>query len=574
MTKGGKTALVIVGVLVGALVVVAFIVRRSQQPAQGSVLELTLRGDIPDYVPVSGLSQILGEPKLTMRDYVEALRLARDDQRIKGVLVAIDGPEVGSGRLQELRDALTDFQSGGKWAAAYLETAGEFSPGNRDYYLATACGRIWLGPSGDINLTGIRAEVPFVRGTLEKLDIVPDFDHIGKYKNAMNTITDKVMNEPHREAMDALVSAVFGQIKRGIAAGRKITEAEVEALIDGGPYVGPRALEAKLVDALGYRDEMEKTLKEENGGELPLFKVGKYLKAGRFYTSGPKVALIYGLGGVSRGENDSNPMTGEMSMGSATTAAAIKEAREDDSIKAIVFRVDSPGGSYVASDIIWREVTLTKGKKPIVVSMGDVAGSGGYFVAMAADKIVAQPGTITASIGVLAGKLVTKDFWEMVGLTSDYIQRGRHATFYSSDQQFTPEERAIFKGWLERIYKDFVGKVAQGRGKTFDEIHAIAQGRIWSGEDALKLGLVDELGGLPTAVARAAELAHLDPKGKVQLVEVPAQKSFLQEIFSRDDSTDSTSLERLRIQVRDFVEEGRLPIRDEVLAMPYVPRVR
>jgi protease-4 len=277
---------------------------------------------------------------------------------------------------------------------------------------------------------------------------------------------------------------------------------------------------------------------------------------------------------VTRGESDQNPVTGSTTMGSDTVAAAIKEAREDDSIKAIVFRVDSPGGSYVASDIIWREVTLTKGKKPIVVSMGDVAGSGGYFVAMAADKIVAQPGTITASIGVLAGKLVTKDFWEMVGLTSDYIQRGRHATFYSSDQQFTPEERAIFKGWLERIYKDFVGKVAQGRGKTFDEIHAIAQGRIWSGEDALKLGLVDELGGLPTAVARAAELAHLDPKGKVQLVEVPAQKSFLQEIFSRDDSTDSTSLERLRLQVRDFVEEGRLPIRDEVLAMPYVPRVR
>ncbi|MEK7283283.1 MAG: S49 family peptidase, partial [Acidobacteriota bacterium] len=280
MTKGGKTAFVIVGILVGGLVAVAFMLRMSQQPAKGSVLEMVLEGDVPDYVPVDGLVQIFGDQDLTMRDYVEALRLARDDRRINGLLVTIDQPEVGTARLQELRDAIADFQRGGKWAVAYLETAGEFSPGNRDYYLATACGQIWLAPPGDINLTGLRAEVPFIRGTLDKLDIVPDFDHIGKYKNAMNTITDKVMNEPHREAMDALVGTVFGQVKRGIAAGRKMSEDDVLALIDRGPYIGPRALEAKLVDALGYRDEMEKHLKEENGGSLPLVKVGKYLKAG------------------------------------------------------------------------------------------------------------------------------------------------------------------------------------------------------------------------------------------------------------------------------------------------------
>ena len=572
MTMGGKKALVVVGILVGALVVVAFMVRMSNQPAQGSVLELTLRGEIPDYVPVSGLSAILGEPRLTMRDYVEALRLARDDKRIKGAIVAIDGPEVGSGRLQELRDAITDFQSGGKWAVAYLETAGEFSPGNRDYYLAAACGRIWLAPPGDINLTGIRAEVPFVRGTLEKLDIVPDFDHIGKYKNAMNTITDKVMNEPHREAMDALVSAVFGQIKRGIAAGRKITEAEVEALIDNGPYVGPKALEAKLVDALGYRDEMEKSLKEENGGEFPLVKVGKYLKAGRFYTSGPKVALIYGLGGVSRGENDSNPVTGEVSMGSATTAAAIKAAREDTSIKAIVFRVDSPGGSYIASDVIHHEVELTKGVKPFVVSMGDVAGSGGYFVAMAADKIVAEPATITASIGVLAGKLITTGFWNKVGITFDAVQRGRHATFFSTGSKYSPEERALFEGWLDRIYKDFVPKVAKGRNKTYDEIHAIAQGRIWSGEDALRLGLVDKLGGLTTAIGLALEQAKLPPDGRVTLVVMPEKKNFILEILGGDEVR--TPFMSLRGQVEDFIEKGPTPMPDGVLAMPFVPELR
>ncbi|MEK7799894.1 MAG: S49 family peptidase, partial [Acidobacteriota bacterium] len=463
MTKGGKTAFVIVGILVGGLVAVAFMLRMSQQPAKGSVLEMVLEGEVPDYVPVDGLVQIFGDQDLTMRDYVEALRLARDDRRINGLLVTIDQPGVGTARLQELRDAIADFQRGGKWAVAYLETAGEFSPGNRDYYLATACGQIWLAPPGDINLTGLRAEVPFIRGTLDKLDIVPDFDHIGKYKNAMNTITDKVMNEPHREAMDTLVGTVYGQIKRGIGAGRKMSEDDVLALIDRGPYIGPRALDAKLVDALGYRDEMEKHLKEENGGSLPLVKVGKYLKAGRFYNSGPKVALIYGLGGVSRGENNSNPMSGEMTMGSTTTAAAIRQAREDASIKAIVFRVDSPGGSYIASDVIYHEVMLTKGVKPFVVSMGDVAGSGGYYVAMGADRIVAEPATITASIGVLAGKLITTGFWNKVGISFDAVQRGRHATFFSTGALYSPEERALFQEWLDRIYKDFVTKAAKGR---------------------------------------------------------------------------------------------------------------
>jgi protease-4 len=572
MTKGGRKALVIVGVIVGALVVVAFMVRASQQPKKGSVLEMVLDGEIPDHVSVDGLAQILGGRDLTMRDYVEALRLARDDRRINGLVVTIGQPEVGSAKLQELRDAIADFQRSGKWAVAYLETAGEFSQGNREYYLAAACGRIWLAPPGDINLTGLRAEVPFIRGTLDKLDIVPDFDHIGKYKNAMNTITDKVMNEPFREAMDALVHSVFGQIKRGIAAGRKLSEDEVAALIDRGPYVGPGALEAKLVDAIGYRDEMENHLKEENGGSLPLVKVGKYLKAGRFYNRGPKVALIYGLGGVARGKNDANPVTGELTMGSATTAAAIKQAREDSSIKAIVFRVDSPGGSYIASDVIYHEVTLTRGVKPFVVSMGDVAGSGGYYVAMGADAIVAEPATITASIGVLAGKLITTGFWNKIGISFDAVQRGRHATFFSTSTKYTPEERAIFQEWLDRIYKDFVTKAAKGRNKTYDEIHAVAQGRIWSGEDALRLGLIDELGGLTTAIGRALELARLPPESRVHLVVLPETKNLIFEVLGGEEVRSPFA--SLRGHVRKLIEEGPSPLPDGVLSMPFIPVLR
>ena len=418
----------------------------------------------------------------------------------------------------------------------------------------------------------MRAEPPFIRGTLDLLGIVPDMDHIGKYKSAMNTYTDKEMNEAFRESMEALVGSIYGQVKRGIAKGRRMTEEQVAALIDDGPYIGTRALQAKLVDRLGYRDELEDSLKEKNGGPAPLVKVGQYLKAGRFYTRGPKIALIYGLGGVARGENQTNPLTGDMTMGSDTTAEAIKKAREDPSIKAIVFRVDSPGGSYIASDVIYRQVALTKGVKPVVVSMGDVAASGGYFVSMGADTIVAEPATITASIGVLAGKLVTTGFWNKVGITFDAVQRGRHATFFSTSAKYTPEEREIFAGWLDRIYKDFVGKAAQGRGKTYDQIHAVAQGRVWSGEDALRLGLVDEMGGLSAALRRALVMAHLDPEARVQLVILPEAKSWFSRFWSGEETT--TSYAALQRQIRKLIEEGPSIEPDGVLSMPFVPVLR
>ncbi|MBI4169167.1 MAG: signal peptide peptidase SppA [Acidobacteria bacterium] len=571
MTKGAKTGLIIVLVVVVVLVGAGFGARLARQPSAGSVLEMTLREDIPEQAATDPLARLFGGKRLTMRDYIEALRRARDDSRINGLLVTVDGPGVGFARTQELRDAILDFQSTGKWAVAYLETAGEFSPGNRDYFLATACGSIWLAPPGDINLTGIRASVPFIRGTLDKLGIYPDYDHIGKYKTAKNLFTDTSMTEAYRESMDKIVDGAYGQMKRGIALGRKLSEDEVAALIDRGPFIGPQALEAKLVDSLGYRDQLEDGLKEKNGGSLPLMKVGRYLKSGRFYDRGVKVAVVYGEGPVTRGESDDDPFSGDTTMGSDTIAAAIKKAREDKSIKAIVFRVDSPGGSYVASDVIWREVSLTKGVKPIVVTMGDVAGSGGYFVSMAADRIIAEPGTITASIGVVAGKFITTGFWNKVGITSDAVQRGRHSTYFSSDLRYTPEERAIFQTWLERIYKDFVGKVAQGRGKTFDEIHAVAQGRIWLGEDALKLGLVDELGGLTAAIRSALDLAQLDPESRVRLVALPEPKSLFQRIISSDADVRSP-FAGLRSRIKKMIEQGPFS-GDQVLMMPIVPEI-
>jgi protease-4 len=572
MSRGGKIALMVVGFIIAGLVLAGTAARMARQPAPGSVVEMRLDGALPEQTASDPFTRWVAGRELSLADTLDILRRARDDKRIAGLLVVIDRPSLGFGRIQELRDAIRDFQSGGKWATCYLETAGEFSGGNREYYLATACGSIWMSPPGDVNLVGLRSEVPFLRGTLDLLGIYPDYDHIGKYKTAKNLFTDTTMTEAYRESMDRIVDRLYGQMIGGIAEGRRMTADEVRALVDRGPFLGPQALEARLVDGLGYRDQVEDHLREKNGGRLPIMKAGRYLKAGRFYDRGPRVAVVYGIGGVARGKSDTDPFTGGATMGSDTVAAAIREAREDDSIKAIVFRVDSPGGSYVASDIIWREVSRTRGVKPIVVSMGDVAASGGYFVSMAADRIVAEPGTLTASIGVVAGKFVTLDFWRKIGITFDSVQRGRHATFFSGGQKYTPEERAVFQQWLERIYKDFVGKVAQGRGKSYDDIHAIAQGRVWSGQDALELGLVDELGGLPLAVRRALELAKLDPDARVRLVPMPAPKGLMEHFFETEETAAGFAAWRDRV-VR-AIEEGAPPPGETVLRLPFVPVIR
>jgi protease-4 len=553
---------------------IGLVARRAGQPQSGSVLEVVLDDSIADLVPANPFGALLGGTPLSTRDYIEAILRAKDDPRINGLLLTLKTPGAGFATVQEIRQAIREFHDAGKWTVAWTETAGEFGPGTGLYYLATACETIWLAPPGDVNLTGLRAEVPFIRGALDRLKIYPDFDQRGKYKNAMNFYTHTSMTEAHRESMEALLDGLYRQIRQGIAEARNMSDDEVGALIDQGPFVGPKALEARLVDRLGYRDELIDGLREKNGGHLPIVKTRKYLKSGRYWDHGARIALIFGVGNVGRGENAADPITGTMLMGSDTVAAAIREAREDDSIRAIILRVDSPGGSYVASDVIWREVKLTRGVKPIVASMSDVAASGGYFVSMAADRIIAEPGTITASIGVLSGKLVTHELWTWLGVTSDAVQRGHNAGFFSAEMKYTDDERARFGEWLDRIYKDFVGKVAEGRGKTFDEIHAIAQGRVWIGEDALKLGLVDELGGLETAVRRAAELAEIPTDGPVELVEMPAPKSFFRQLMSRDDDA-AAAVSAIREHLRAVIEEGRLPVAEKgILELPYVPRIR
>ena len=585
MAKGGKGLLVLVLViavlgivLVGAGVFVAGM----GKPAvpKKAILEVDLERGIPEMPADDPFAVFGGGRPLTLRDVVDALEKAGDDPHVVGLVARLGAAPIGFAEIQEVRDAVKAFRAKKKFAVAYSETFGEFAPGNGAYYLATAFDEVWLQPSGDLGLNGLVAESPFFRSALDKLGVRPEFGQRHEFKNAMNLYTETKFTDAHREATRALVESLWGQVVKGIAEGRKMTEAEVRAAVDRGPFLGPEALEAKLVDGLAYRDEVHAKLKAKGGADAKLFGLQAYLKKeGRPHAEGKRtVALVYGVGGVARGRSGGNPLTGGQSMGSETVAKAIRTAVEDDDVAAILFRVSSPGGSYVASDTIWREVVLArKAGKPVIVSMGDVAASGGYFVAMPADKIVAQPGTITGSIGVLAGKMVTPAMWEKVGLTFDQVEVGANANMWNASRSFSPAEWTRFNAWLDRIYDDFTSKVAEGRKLPKERVLEIAKGRVWTGEDAKAIGLVDELGGLSTALRLAKEAAKIPAGEKVKVALFPKEKNPFEALAERlsgegEDESSFTAfvklLEPLRPALRQIEAE-----RQGVLTAP-VPTIR
>ncbi len=585
MAKGGKGLLVLVLVIavLGAGLVAAGVflsgLRTPSVPGR-AILEVDLERPLPETPPDDPFAVFGGERAMTLRDVVDALEKAGDDPHVVGLVARLGAAPIGVAETQEVRDAVKAFRAKKKFAVAYAETFGEFAPGNGAYYLATAFDEVWLQPSGDLGLNGLVAESAFVRSALDKLGVKPEFGQRHEFKNAMNTFTETKFTDAHREATKALVESIWGQLVKGIAEGRKMTEEEVRALVDRGPFLGPEALEAKLVDGLAYRDEVHAKLMAKGGAGARLFGLHAYLKKeGRPHASGGRtVALVYGVGGVVRGRSGGNPLTGGQSMGSETVAKAIRTAVEDDAVAAILFRVSSPGGSYVASDTIWREVVLArKAGKPVVVSMGDVAASGGYFVAMPADRIVAQPGTITGSIGVLAGKMVTPAMWEKVGLTFDQVEVGANANMWNASRSFSPAERARFDAWLDRIYDDFTSKVAEGRKLPKEKVLEIAKGRVWSGEDAKALGLVDELGGYAVALRLAKEAAKIPAAENVKVTVFPRERTPFEALAAKlsgedEDESSFTALVKLLEPLAPLLRQVEAE-RAGVLSAP-VPTIR
>jgi len=570
---------------IGAVVLIAmvlasisFLVIKKMVPSK-VILEANFEKHLVEYVPDDPVARIVSGSPTTVLGVVEALERAAADKHVVGLIARVGEAGLSPAEIQEIRDAVIAFRHSGKPAIAYAETFGEGGRGNGSYYLATAFDKIYLQPSGDVGLAGLIVETPFVRGTLDKLGVVPRMDHRSEYKNALNELTEKKYTPAHREATEKLMESVFGQIVTGIAEARKMSEADVRKLIDRGPFLADEALQAKLVDKLAYRDDAYEDIKKKAGPHAKFLYLSKYLdRAGSPYDEGTTVALIYGVGGVQRGKSGYDPVFQSVTMGADTMAAAFRAAVDDKSVKAILFRIDSPGGSYVASDTIWREtVRAKKAGKPIIVSMGGVAGSGGYFVAMNADKIVAQPATLTGSIGVFGGKMLTTNFWDKLGISWDEVHSSSNAGVFTGLQDYTPEQWARFETWLDRVYDDFTTKVSQGRKLPKDTVLKIAKGRVWTGEDAKALGLVDELGGFPVALRLVREAAGLSADAKIELKEFPLKKSPLEVLLREDSDSSQQASDETIARVLEVIQplarmarELGLKTEPDVLRMPEV----
>ena len=481
------------------------------------ILELDLTDGVIETRPPDPLSAIMTRHQPTVTDVLAALRTARNDDRVKALVVKVGGKPIGLGVVQELREAVKRFRDAGKPAWAWAETFGEFSAGNVPYYLATAFDTIFLQPSGDVGLTGLAVERLFLRGALDKLGVSMEVGARHEYKSAAEQLTERGFSGPSREATERIARSVTEQLIAALAERPAIPSDKVSELASGGPYLAEQALAAGLVDALGYRDEVYAAVRKQVGNDPVLLYLGRYHRSKELANrarqmTAPRqdaVALIQATGAIRRGRNGRSPLTGT-AMGSDSITAALRAATADARIKAIVLRVNSPGGSYVASDAIWREVVRARNAgKPVVVSMSDVAASGGYFISMAADAILAQPGTVTGSIGVVSGKPVVSDMLGKAGVTTDSIVLGEHAAMFSTSKPFTSDDWQLVDAWLDRIYADFTGKVAAGRGLTAERVHELARGRVWTGADAREHKLVDDIGGVQDAADIARRRAGL-----------------------------------------------------------------
>src|SRR5215469_4337099 len=419
--------------IVGAMLVVGGLKPRVTPLADNIILSVNLSQELAEGPSEDRLLRLLVGAEPTLRDVLDAIETASGDPRVKVLLARVGDDELGLGKVQELRDAIAAFRAKGKFALAFADSFGEFGPGTRPYYLATAFDEIWLQPMGNVGLTGVYAEVPFFKGTLDLLGVTAQFDHREEFKTAMNSLTETKMTPPHREEVDALLASISGQVIHGIAEGRKLPEAEIREAIDRGPLLAEEARQAKLVDRLGYRDEVVAAARSRAGAGAELIGVTTYLdRAGRPHREGATIALIYGTGLIERAAGSTNPLTGSNVMAANEIGRAFRAAVRDPKVHAIIFRIDSPGGSVVASESIWREVIRARERgKPVIVSMSDVAGSGGYYVAAPADKIFAHEATLTGSIGVLAGKMVIGGLLQKLGITTDAVQKGANSGMFS-----------------------------------------------------------------------------------------------------------------------------------------------
>lgn len=570
-SKTAKAILIVGGVVAVFLIIgiigLAILVNALGTPgvAQNSVLVLNVSGSLPDYAAEEPLAKALGIAQTqSFTGLLTQLRKAKVDSRIGGVLLNIDFPDIGWGKASELRDAITDLRASGKPVYAFMEIGT-----NREYYIATAAEKIYVPPTGDIYVNGLAAEAMFYKGSLDKLGVEADVIQIGpKYKNAPDQYTKTEMGDGQNEVINAILDEYFGHLVNAIAESRKKSPDDVKALIDSAPYNAVKAKELGMIDDAFYKEQVYEAMRTRLGyradEQLRLIRGSEYREIpsdSLGLNKGERVAVIYASGTINIGRSNDSPFGGSM-VGSDTVVAAVNDAANDKSIKAIVLRVNSPGGSALASDLMWYALENAKAKKPVVVSMGDVAASGGYYIACNANKIVAEPSTITGSIGMFMGKPVVKGLYDWLGVTNQYVMRGKNAGIFRETEKWTPDERTRMEEQANNVYyNNFVPKVAKGRGKTDEEINTLGQGRVWTGTQAKERGLVDEFGGLERAIQIAKELAGLPADKDVRRVIFPEPRPFFETIFASEESSQVKAEAAQRALAESLPADARRALR-------------
>jgi len=591
-SKTAKVLLIIGGILillffVGIIGIAILFSTFDARPsvASNSALILNVSGSLPDYSPDDDFAKALGIAQTqSFTSLLTQIRKAKVDNRISGLVMDINFPGIGWGKAYELREAIKDFKTTGKPVYAYMEIGM-----NREYYIATAADKIFLAPAGDLYVNGFAAEAMFYKGSLDKLGVEAEVIQIGpKYKNAPDQYTKKEMGEGQQEVTNAILDEYFGQYSTAIAESRKKSVEDVKGIIDNAPYHAGDAAKVGLIDGAKTEAEVYAELKKQlgygDGEELKTIRTGAYKEIpsdSLGLNNGERVAVIFASGGIMLGSSSDGGFGGT-TVGSDTIVRAVTDAANDKSIKAIVLRVDSPGGSALASDQMWHAIEAAKAKgKPVVVSMADVAASGGYYIATNADKIVAEPTTITGSIGVFMGKPVMKGLYDWLGITNQYTLRGKNAGIFRETEKWTPEERAKMEEQTNKIYhEDFLPKVAKGRKIDVEKANTIAQGRVWTGTQAKENGLIDEFGGIEKAIDIAKQLANLPADKDVRRVVLPEPKPFFEAWFGdpesaeiKEQKTQQALLESLPEDIRRAFQYAHLFDRmkrgEAMLMMPF-----
>jgi protease-4 len=532
---------------------------KSATEKKPKVVCITLSEDYPEGpTAVDFFSQM--RPSLS--DLIGRIDAVAKDKEVAALWLKVEDAAIGRGKINEIRAAIARVRKAKKPVYAELTTADA-----QQYLVACACDEIFMPESGMLIIPGVRAEIMFYKGLLDKIGVKFEDLKMGKYKGGFEPLTRRDMSQPFRESIEALVDDIYNNISTSIAADRGINDLVVKSLMDHGIYTAKAAKEAGLIDQVIYADQFEKELKKKlkaesldivtkyksKSVEADFSGFGGFLKLVEAITGGrakaetagkkDKIAVVYAVGTIMEGKSSSE-LFGEQVLGSKTLIAALRKAAENPKVAAIVLRIDSPGGSATASDLIWRETVQME--KPLIASMGDVAGSGGYYIAMGAKKIYAEPGTLTGSIGVLGGKAVLKGLYDKLGLDTEVISRGANSSMLSTTQGFTPEQRRIWKDMLGEVYHQFVSKAAKGRNMSYEKLERLAQGRVYTGSMAKKIGLVDELGTLDDAITAAKVAAGLKPDADVDLLILPQPKSIFEQLFG-DPSSDVETAEEIAL---------------------------